>query len=506
MERSLAWENGVVVALDQRALPDTRHLLHLTSVPQIIEAITSLAVRGAPAVGLAGALGVALSAHLHSREGGLDKAAEKRVRADAEAIAAARPTAVNLRWGVERALAALPHGADAVRTSALTMLEEDERTNRAAAGRAANFLRKHCPDRPLRILTHCNTGRLATAAWGTALGTVRELAASGDVEEVLVDETRPLLQGARLTTWELAQEGIPYRLCVDAAGPAAIAAGKVDCVVVGADRIAANGDVANKVGTYGLAVAADRAGIPFVVVAPESTVDTATASGGDIRIEERDSQEVTHHGGRRLAPEGTSVFNPAFDVTPAALVTAVATESRTLHHGQDLPDRIRNSLETIEDFPRSGISFRDLGGFFASPGLMRDTAAAMAQAFAGRFDHVLALESRGFPIGAVVAQHSEVPLILARKPGKLPGLLHGADYGLEYGKDRLEIRQGVLDPGARVLIVDDVLATGGTLQAAATLVECSGAEVSGCATVVELGEVKGRERLAVELFTAVNLL
>jgi S-methyl-5-thioribose-1-phosphate isomerase len=182
----------------------------------------------------------------------------------------------------------------------------------------------------VRALTHCNTGRLATVAWGTALGAIRNLAESGDLDSVLVTETRPLLQGARLTAWELAEEGIPHRLCVDSAGPAAIASSLVDCVMVGADRITAGGDVANKIGTYALAVAAAaRQGIPFVVVAPESTVDESLPDGGAIQIEHREGGEVTSFAGQPVAPAGTKAYNPAFDVTPAVLITAIVTERRT---------------------------------------------------------------------------------------------------------------------------------------------------------------------------------
>jgi methylthioribose-1-phosphate isomerase len=241
---------------------------------------------------------------------------------------------VNLAWGVEQALACLPRGADAVLARALAMLDEDERINRAAGRRAADHILELCDRRPLRLHTHCNAGHLATVAWGTALGAVRELAVRGVVAEVLADETRPLLQGARLTAWELAEAGIPYRVCVDSAGPAAIAAGMVDCVIVGADRIAANGDVANKIGTYSLALAAHHTGIPFVVVAPESTLDPATATGAEIVVEQRRPEEVTHVAGRRVTPEGAAVFNPAFDVTPAALVSAVVTERRILVAGR----------------------------------------------------------------------------------------------------------------------------------------------------------------------------
>ncbi|MCF6469985.1 S-methyl-5-thioribose-1-phosphate isomerase [Nonomuraea sp. MG754425] len=320
--RSIDWRDGAVVAVDQRALPGEYRLMRLTTVDEIIVAITTLAVRGAPAIGAAGAFGVVLAALAHG-----DEAA---VRADAERLAAARPTAVNLRWGVDRALRRLPEGADAVLDEALALLTEDEATTRAAARRAAAWVLAACPRRPLRVLTHCNTGRLATVAWGTALGAIRELAAMGQLGEVLAGETRPLLQGARLTVWELAEAGIPHRLCVDSAGPAAIAAGLVDCVLVGADRITAGGDVANKIGTYSLALAAARHGIPFVVVATESTLDPAIADGRDIVIEERAAEEVTGYAGLDVAPAGTRAYNPAFDVTPRELITAIVLEDTVM--------------------------------------------------------------------------------------------------------------------------------------------------------------------------------
>lgn len=333
VDRTLDWADGAVVAIDQVALPGEYRLVTLRSVDELIEAVQALVIRGAPALGAAGALGVALSVARHAGPDGLDEAA---VRADAARVAAARPTAVNLAWGVEQALACLPHGADAVLSRALTILDDDERINRAAGRRAADHIAELCDRRPLRLHTHCNAGHLATVAWGTALGAVRELADRGLVAEVLADETRPLLQGARLTAWELAEYGIPYRVCVDSAGPAAIASGLVDCVIVGADRIAANGDVANKIGTFALSLAARHAGIPFVVVAPESTLDPATASGADIVVEQRAADEVTHVAGRRVAPEGAPVFNPAFDVTPAGLVTAVVTERRVMSAGRTI--------------------------------------------------------------------------------------------------------------------------------------------------------------------------
>ncbi|MFG1641250.1 S-methyl-5-thioribose-1-phosphate isomerase [Amycolatopsis sp. NPDC049252] len=315
MRRTIDWADGAIVIIDQTALPAEYRLLELRTVGELVDAIKRLAVRGAPALGGAGALGVALAARL----GG-------DVRAEAELIAGARPTAVNLRWGVERALAKLGQGADAVLAEAQALLTEDEELNKTASAHAAEIVLAECPRRPLRLLSHCNAGRLATVSWGSALGVVWHLQARGLVEEVLVDETRPLLQGARLTAWELAQAGVPYRVQPDGAAAAAMARGMVDCVLVGADRIAANGDVANKIGTYGLAIAAAHHDVPFVVVAPSSTVDSSLADGTGITIEERDARELTEFAGVGITPPGAEVFNPAFDVTPAALITAVVTE------------------------------------------------------------------------------------------------------------------------------------------------------------------------------------
>ncbi|WP_326565003.1 S-methyl-5-thioribose-1-phosphate isomerase [Amycolatopsis rhabdoformis] len=319
MRRTVDWVDGAVVIIDQVALPGEYRVLELRTVDELVAAIQRLAVRGAPALGAAGALGVALAAFA----GGSADA----VRAQAERLAAARPTAVNLRWGVTRALGRLDEGAEAVLAEALVMLDEDEQLNRTASAHAAEVVLAETTRRPLRLLSHCNAGHLATVAWGTALGVVWHLQARGLVESVLVDETRPLLQGSRLTAWELAQAGVPYRVQPDSAAATAMARGLVDCVLVGADRIAANGDVANKIGTYPLAIAAAHHGVPFVVVAPESTVDTSIASGAAIEIEERRPEELTELGGVRLAPAGAAVFNPAFDVTPAALITAVVTEN-----------------------------------------------------------------------------------------------------------------------------------------------------------------------------------
>ena len=319
-ESSITWADGALLAIDQRLLPHELRRLRITTVDELIEAIKTLAIRGAPALGVSGAFGVALAAFAHAGD-------DEKVTLEATSIASARPTAVNLAWGVQRALARLPEGPEAVLAEAEQMLAEDAEVNRLCATHAADLVLQLCPDRPLRILTHCNTGRLATTAFGTAIGALRVLHGRGKVADVLVDETRPLLQGARLTAWELAEAGIPHRLTIDSAAAWAMATEQVDCVIVGADRVTADGSVANKIGTYALALAASRHGIPFIVVAPESTRDLATATGGEIVVEERAAVEITHLGGVPTAPERTAVFNPAFDVTPPDLITAVVTEN-----------------------------------------------------------------------------------------------------------------------------------------------------------------------------------
>ncbi|WP_067538462.1 bifunctional S-methyl-5-thioribose-1-phosphate isomerase/methylthioribulose 1-phosphate dehydratase [Nocardia crassostreae] len=322
-QSSIEWVDGTLVTIDQRVLPQELRELRITTVDQLIEAIKSLAIRGAPAIGVSGAFGVVIAALAHTTDGVVDTAA---VESEAARIADARPTAVNLAWGVRRALGKLPEGVDAVLAEAQEMQAEDGRVNLAAATHAADLLQQLCGERPLRLLTHCNTGRLATTAWGTAIGALRVLHQRDALAEVIVDETRPLLQGARLTAWEMAEAGIPHRLTIDSAAVWAMATEQVDAVIVGADRITADGSVANKIGTYMLAIAAKQHGIPFIVVAPESTRDISTARGGDIVVEQRAAAEVTGFGGVTTAPEGTATFNPAFDVTPPELVTAVVTE------------------------------------------------------------------------------------------------------------------------------------------------------------------------------------
>jgi S-methyl-5-thioribose-1-phosphate isomerase len=334
--RTIEWIDGAVVIVDQTALPQELRTLRLTDVDELVDAIRRLAVRGAPALGAAGALGVLLAVGEGQRRGWSDGEVAEAI----DRLRCARPTAVNLAWGVDRAASRLGEGVGAVEREARAVLEEDVAANRAIAHRGADLVVELCgrvppPDEAvgvagLRLHTHCNAGALACVEWGTALGVVRALHERGAVSRVYADETRPLLQGSRLTAWELDHMGADYRLVVDGAAPSLIARGLVDAVVVGADRIAANGDVANKIGTYPLALGAHRTGIPFVVAAPESTVDAATPDGAHIEIEDRSGDEVVAWQGRSVAPAGARAVNPAFDVTPADLVTAIVTERRVI--------------------------------------------------------------------------------------------------------------------------------------------------------------------------------
>ncbi len=322
----LAWRDGQIEALDQTALPHLVRTLRIGTVDELVKAITSLAIRGAPVLGAAGALGVALAVRQGLGEGWDGP----RLRAEVGRIAAARPTAVNLSREVAAVAALLDENPAAVEAAALAVLESTAATSRQISARGAAFLLDACGGGPLRVHTHCNTGSLACLGWGTALGVIRALHVAGALSHVIVDETRPLLQGARLTCWELGQLGIEHQLACDGAAPFLISQGRADAVVVGADRIAANGDVANKIGTYGLALAARHAGVPFLVAAPESTIDQATAAGTAIPLEQRADEEVT----APAAPAGTRAVNLAFDITPAELVTAVVTEDRLIRRGE----------------------------------------------------------------------------------------------------------------------------------------------------------------------------
>ena len=322
----LAWRDGQIEALDQTALPHLVRTLRISTVDQLVQAITSLAIRGAPVLGAAGALGVALAVR-QGRSEGWDRL---RLEAEVERIAAARPTAVNLRREVAAVAARLGQGSTAVEAAALAVLDATAATSHQISARGAAYLVEACGGGALRVHTHCNTGSLACLGWGTALGVIRALHVAGALSHVIVDETRPLLQGARLTCWELAQLGIEHQLACDGAAPFLISQGHADAVVVGADRIAANGDVANKIGTYSLALAARQAGIPFLVAAPEATIDQATPAGAAIPLEQRADEEVT----TPAAPAGTKALNLAFDITPAELVTAVVTEDRLIRRGE----------------------------------------------------------------------------------------------------------------------------------------------------------------------------
>ncbi|MET9069003.1 S-methyl-5-thioribose-1-phosphate isomerase [Streptosporangium sandarakinum] len=321
--RTIDWAGDAVELVDQTLLPGECAVIRVGTVDGLIDAIRRLAVRGAPALGVAGALGVALAA-----------ATEADPAAAAARLRAARPTAVNLAWGVDEALKHLDEGFEAVLGRALEIRDADIAACRAMGERGADLVCELTGrDRP-RIMTVCNTGGLAAVERGTALGVVQTLHERGRLAGAIALETRPLLQGARLTAWELGRMGAPYRLVVDSAGPFLLARGEADAVLIGADRIAANGDTANKIGSYALALGARRAGVPFVVVAPESTVDLATPSGDLVEIEDRDPEEVLGVRGVRLAPEGAAVLNPAFDVTPRDLITAIVTERRVVR-----PDR-----------------------------------------------------------------------------------------------------------------------------------------------------------------------
>jgi methylthioribose-1-phosphate isomerase len=327
---TLRWRDGALELLDQRVLPEREDVLRLATVEEIADAIETLAVRGAPAIGCTAAFGVAAAAFAPAP----DLAGLRKTVADGiDRLARTRPTAVNLFWALERmreavdaACAAPGATRESVARRALAAAQsilEDDLARCRAIGQAALPL---VPE-GARIMTHCNAGGLATAGYGTALGVVRAAAAAGRRVSVLAGETRPFLQGARLTAWELAKDGIPVAVATDGMAGWLMRRGEVDLVVVGADRIARNGDVANKIGTYGLAVLARAHDIPFFVAAPLSTLDLATPDGAAIPIEERGRDELATLAGRRLVPDGVPVRHPAFDVTPAELVTAIVTEA-----------------------------------------------------------------------------------------------------------------------------------------------------------------------------------
>ena len=321
------WEDGHLVLLDQTRLPVEEVERLYTEWPDVADAIRTLVVRGAPAIGVAAAFGIVLAARASAA------ADAPALLADLEeagkGLAATRPTAVNLFWALDRMRRAAEGGRDLpvaalgerLLAEAQAILAEDLAANRAMGAHGAALVPEGA-----RVLTHCNAGALATAGYGTAVGVIRAAHERGRLALVWVDETRPVMQGSRLTAWELAKEGIPHRLISDVAAGFVMKRGLVDLVVTGADRIAANGDTANKIGTYSVAVLARHHGIPFYVAAPSSTIDASLPSGGAIVIEERDAAEVRGVAGRQTAPAASPVYNPAFDVTPAELITAIITE------------------------------------------------------------------------------------------------------------------------------------------------------------------------------------
>ena len=324
--QTMEWLGTGLRLLDQRELPANLRYLDATTIDVLLDAINTLAVRGAPALGAVGAYGVVIAMDQGAHEGWDSERLEKEI----DRVRDARPTAVNLAWGVDRVRPLMAQGRDAVLDDAHAVVREDEAANRAMGVRGADWLLARLGDRKLRLLTHCNTGTLATTGWGTALGVIRELAARDRIEVVYVDETRPLLQGARLTAWELVQDGIVHLVQSDGAATSTIMRGLVDAALIGADRVVANGDVANKIGSVGVALACADAGIPFLVVAPESSVDLDTAHGDDIHIEMRSGDEILSFNSTRTAPLDSEGFNPAFDVTPARLITAFICESAVL--------------------------------------------------------------------------------------------------------------------------------------------------------------------------------
>jgi methylthioribose-1-phosphate isomerase len=325
---TIRWEGDAVVLIDQRALPTREEYVSCRDAVAVAAAIRDMVVRGAPAIGVTAAMGIALGL---KKSGARDASALREEMESLSALlAATRPTAVNLFWGIERMKRKfeelVPAGVEAAKAGmereALAIHREDVELNRRMGAHGEKLLKDGA-----RILTHCNAGALATAGYGTALGMMRAAVEAGKKIEVFSDETRPFLQGARLTAWELAKDRIPVTLITDNMAGYLMAKGEIDCAIVGADRIAANGDVANKIGTYTVAVLAKEHGLPFYVVAPTSTFDLTIPSGKEIPIEERSPAEVTHVQGVRIAPDGVGIRNPAFDVTPNRLVTAIVCEN-----------------------------------------------------------------------------------------------------------------------------------------------------------------------------------
>ncbi len=339
--KTIEWKNDRVVMIDQRLLPQKEVYRVCRNYDAVAEAIRGMVIRGAPAIGVAAAMGVALGC-LKSEKKNFDREFDRIVLV----LSKTRPTAINLFWALERMRRVYREnrglGVDAVKRllkeEALKIYREDIAANRELGRLGAGLLRN-----ARRIMTHCNAGALATAGYGTALGVIRALKESGAVVEVWVNETRPLLQGSRLTAWELKKEKIPATLVTDSMAGYLMQRGGVDAVVVGCDRVAANGDVANKIGTYSVAVLAKRHAIPFYVAGPISSIDINCPSGKEIPIEQRDPEEVSHIFGRALAPKGTKTFNPAFDVTSQELISAIITERGVIY--PPYAQNIRNHVD-----------------------------------------------------------------------------------------------------------------------------------------------------------------
>ena len=326
---TIEWQSDAVVMVDQRKLPGQEIYVRCKTANEVAKAITTMVIRGAPAIGVAAAMGIALGMKRSKAQGTKQFAVE--FTKICEVMAGTRPTAVNLFWAIDRMKRSLGSGVQAgqsveelkarLEAEAIAIHDEDVASCQEM-GRVGAVV---VPD-GARILTHCNAGALATAGYGTALGVIRAAAERGKVVQVFADETRPFLQGARLTAWELVRDHIPTTVITESMAGPLMRQGDIDFIVVGADRIAANGDFANKVGTYTVAMMAQAHGVPFYVAAPLSTIDLATDDGSGIPIEQRNAREVTHFGGTRVAPEGASVWNPAFDVTPGRLVHGFITE------------------------------------------------------------------------------------------------------------------------------------------------------------------------------------
>lgn len=332
--QAIRWQAPVLALLDQRVLPLEERWNQYSDVEGVVDAIKTMVVRGAPAIGIAAAYGVVLAARAaHARRG---EGWRESMPAAMQLLAESRPTAVNLFWALDRMqrlLDRLPDGVDpepALLQEAIAIHDEDLAANRHMGQLGADVIREAALSGRY-VLTHCNTGSLATGGYGTALGVIRSAWSQQLIDGVYADETRPWLQGARLTAWELMQDNVPVTLNADVAAAHLMASGKISWVIVGADRITANGDVANKIGTYALAVLAKYHGVKFMVAAPASTFDLSLQSGKQIPIEQRGPEEVVAVQGKRIAPEGVSVYNPVFDVTPASLIDVIVTEKGVIH-------------------------------------------------------------------------------------------------------------------------------------------------------------------------------